>query len=194
MLRPIDVLDVDEGNVWQIRWSEGSSLMKMIARTGVKRSRFQWLGLVVSIVVCFGVAALGSLLTDPNIDGWYAALRKPPWNPPNWVFGPVWSVLYLLMAVAAWLVWRRRDFARVSLPLALFGVQLVLNGLWSVLFFGWHRPDLALIEIVFLWSAILATMLAFRRVVPLATRLLVPYLLWVSFAAVLNFTIWRMNS
>ncbi|MBA3711177.1 MAG: tryptophan-rich sensory protein [Pyrinomonadaceae bacterium] len=166
----------------------------MIARTGVKRSRFQWLGLVVSIVVCFGVAALGSLLTDPNIDGWYAALRKPPWNPPNWVFGPVWSVLYLLMAVAAWLVWRRRDFARVSLPLALFGVQLVLNGLWSVLFFGWHRPDLALIEIVFLWSAILATMLAFRRVVPLATRLLVPYLLWVSFAAVLNFTIWRMNS
>jgi len=194
MLRPIDVLDVDEGNVWQIRWSEGSSLMEMIARTGVKRSRFQWLGLVVSIVVCFGVAALGSLVTDPNIDGWYAALRKPPWNPPNWVFGPVWSVLYLLMAVAAWLVWRRRDFARVSLPLALFGVQLVLNGLWSVLFFGWHRPDLALIEIVFLWSAILATMLAFRRVVPLATRLLVPYLLWVSFAAVLNFTIWRMNS
>ena len=194
MLRPIDVLDVDEGNVWQIRWSEGSSLMEMIARTGVKRSRFQWLGLVVSIVVCFGVAALGSRATDPNIDGWYAALRKPPWNPPNWVFGPVWSVLYLLMAVAAWLVWRRRDFARVSLPLALFGVQLVLNGLWSVLFFGWHRPDLALIEIVFLWSAILATMLAFRRVVPLATRLLVPYLLWVSFAAVLNFTIWRMNS
>ena len=87
--------------MWQIRWSEGSSLMEMIARTGVKRSRFQWLGLVVSIVVCFGVAALGSRATDPNIDGWYAALRKPPWNPPNWVFGPVWSVLYLLMAVAA---------------------------------------------------------------------------------------------
>ncbi len=194
-LRPIDVLDVDEGNVWQIKWSGGFSLMEMIDRTDMMRSRFQWLGLVVSIVVCFGVAALGSLATDPNIDGWYAALRKPSWNPPNWVFGPVWSMLYLLMAVAAWLVWRRRGFAGASLlPLVLFGVQLVLNGLWSVLFFGWHRPDLAFIEIVFLWSAILATMLAFRRVVPLAAALLVPYFLWVTFAAFLNFTIWSMNS
>ncbi|MDQ3651178.1 MAG: tryptophan-rich sensory protein, partial [Acidobacteriota bacterium] len=115
--------------------------MEMIDRTGIKRRRFQWLGLVVSIVICFGVAALGSLATDPNIDGWYAALRKPSWNPPNWIFGPVWSMLYLLMAVAAWLVWRRRGFAGASLlPLALFGIQLVLNGLWSVLFFGWHRP------------------------------------------------------
>jgi len=169
--------------------------MEMIDRTGIKRRRFQWLGLMVSIVVCFGVAALGSLATDPNIDGWYAALRKPSWNPPNWIFGPVWSMLYLLMAVAAWLVWRRRGFVGASpLPLALFGVQLVLNGLWSVLFFGWHRPDLALIEIVFLWSAILATMLAFRRVVPLAAALLAPYLLWVTFAAFLNFTIWKLNS
>ncbi len=169
--------------------------MEMIDRTGIKRRRFQWLGLVVSIVICFGVAALGSLATDPNIDGWYAALRKPSWNPPNWIFGPVWSMLYLLMAVAAWLVWRRRGFAGASLlPLALFGIQLVLNGLWSVLFFGWHRPDLAFIEIVFLWSAILATMLAFRRVVPLAAALLAPYLLWVTFAAFLNFTIWKLNS
>ncbi|MDQ3651948.1 MAG: tryptophan-rich sensory protein, partial [Acidobacteriota bacterium] len=96
---------------------------------------------------------------------------------------------------AAWLVWRRRGFAGASLlPLALFGIQLVLNGLWSVLFFGWHRPDLAFIEIVFLWSAILATMLAFRRVVPLAAALLAPYLLWVTFAAFLNFTIWKLNS
>jgi len=153
-----------------------------------------WAGLIIFVAVCFAVAGLGSLSTNPSIDNWYAALTKPSWNPPNWVFGPVWTILYLMMAIAAWLVWRRKgSVAAAAVPLALFAVQLLLNALWSYLFFGLHRPDLAFAEIVLLWAAILATMLAFRRAVPLAGWLLLPYLLWVTFAAFLNFTIWRLN-
>lgn len=151
-----------------------------------------WAGLIVFVAVCFGAAGVGSLYTNPSVDPWYAALTKPSWNPPNWVFGPVWTMLYLMMAVAAWLVWRRRG-AAAGVPLALFAAQLALNALWSYLFFGLHRPGLAFAEITLLWAAILATLLAFRRVVPLAAWLLVPYLLWVTFAAFLNFTIWRLN-
>ncbi len=153
-----------------------------------------WAGLIVSVTVCFAVAALGSLYTNPSIDNWYAALAKPSWNPPNWIFGPVWTVLYLMMAIAGWLVWRRRgSITGAAFPLAVFAIQLLLNALWSYLFFGLHRPGLAFAEIVLLWAAILATLLAFRRVIPLAGWLLLPYLLWVTFAAFLNFTIWRLN-
>ncbi|HVF27526.1 MAG TPA: TspO/MBR family protein [Pyrinomonadaceae bacterium] len=153
-----------------------------------------WAGLIIFVAVCFAVAGLGSLSTNPSIDNWYAALAKPSWNPPNRVFGPVWAILYLMMAIAAWLVWRRKgSVAAADVPLALFAVQLVLNALWSYLFFGLHRPDLAFAEIVLLWAAILATLLAFRRVIPLAGWLLLPYLLWVTFGAFLNFTIWRLN-
>ncbi|HVF86540.1 MAG TPA: TspO/MBR family protein [Pyrinomonadaceae bacterium] len=154
-----------------------------------------WAGLIIFVTVCFVVAGLGALSTNPSIDNWYAPLAKPSWNPPNWVFGPVWTILYLMMAIAAWLVWRRKgSVAAAAVPLALFAVQLALNALWSYLFFGLHRPDLAFAEIVLLWAAILATLLAFRRVMPLAGWLLLPYLLWVTFAAFLNFTIQRMNS
>src|SRR5262245_12415992 len=107
----------------------------------------QILGLVIALAVCFGAAAVGSAVTLPEINGWYASLPKPSWNPPNWVFGPVWSTLYLLMAVSAWLVWREAGFTGARIALALFGIQLALNVLWSVLFFGWHRPDLALVDI-----------------------------------------------
>ncbi len=153
----------------------------------------QTIGLAVSMAVCFGAAGIGSMLTTPSIGGWYATLAKPAWSPPNWVFGPVWSLLYLAMAVAAWLVWRRVGFPHAASALNLFGVQLVLNVCWSAIFFGAHRPGLALAEILVLWLAILATMVAFRPLSRAAAWLLAPYLLWVAFAATLNFSIWRLN-
>ena len=152
------------------------------------------LGLGTWIGICFGAAFIGSLFTNPSIPTWYAGLVKPSWTPPNWVFGPVWSALYLTMALAAWLVWRRRGLAAASIPITLFMVQLALNTAWSILFFGLTMPGVALGEIVILWFAILATMIAFWRSTPIAGYLLLPYLVWVTFATGLNFAIWRMNA
>lgn len=125
--------------------------------------------------------------------GWYAGLAKPAWNPPGWVFGPVWTVLYGLMAVAAWRVWRRGGWAEQKIALGLFVAQWALNALWTPLFFGLHRPGWALAEILVLLATILATMRAFWRVDRPAGLLLLPYAAWVSFATVLNWTIWRLN-
>lgn len=125
---------------------------------------------------------------------WYAALHKPSWNPPPWVFGPAWTFLYITMAVAAWLVWREGGWKAQRRALGLFIVQWFLNALWTPLFFGAHLPGVAFGEIVLLWLAIAATLVAFWRVKKAAGLLLVPYLAWVSFAAALNFTIWRLNS
>ena len=143
------------------------------------------------LVLSFSAASLGAFFMPGE---WYATLKKPSWNPPDWIFGPVWSALYTMMAVAAWLVWKRGGFAAQRRPLTLFLVQLALNALWTPLFFGLHRPGLAFVEIVMLWLAIAATLAAFRPVSRPAAWLLVPYLAWVSFAAVLNFTLWRLNS
>lgn len=154
----------------------------------------QSIGLAVFVLICFAAAGLGGLVTAANIPNWYAAIIKPTWNPPNWIFGPVWSCLYLMMAVSAWLVWRQVGLAGTKLPLVLFAIQLALNSLWSALFFGLHSPGMAAVEIVILWLAIVATMVAFFRSSKIAGWLLVPYLAWVSFAAVLNFTIWRLNT
>jgi tryptophan-rich sensory protein len=151
------------------------------------------MGLVGAILICFAAAGLGGLVTTPKIPNWYADLAKPDWTPPDWVFGPVWTLLYLMMAVAAWLVWRPSGFTGAKLPLALFGVQLALNSLWSVLFFGLQRPGLAAIEIVVLWAAILVTTVAFWSRSSWAGALMIPYLIWVTFAMLLNFAIWRMN-
>ncbi|HEV2880524.1 MAG TPA: TspO/MBR family protein [Pyrinomonadaceae bacterium] len=156
----------------------------------------QWIGLACAVAVCFAAAGIGSLYTTPAIPVWYASLQKPAWNPPNWLFGPVWTLLYLSMAVAVWLVWRERGFASGAgggLPLALFAVQLILNALWSIIFFGWKRPGLALVEIFFLWAAIFATMLSFWRVSQIAAWLMWPYLMWVTFAGFLNLAIWKLN-
>lgn len=125
---------------------------------------------------------------------WYASLAKPAWNPPNAVFAPVWTVLYVFMGVAAWLVWRKAGFSGATVPLALFLLQLALNSLWSYLFFGLQQPMLAFFEIVVLWIAILATTLGFWKVTPAAGVLLVPYLCWVAFAAALNLQLWRLNA
>ncbi len=148
------------------------------------------LALVCWLSLCFSAASLGAFFMPGE---WYATLKKPSWNPPGWLFGPVWSALYTMMAVAAWLVWKRGGFATLRRPLSLFLVQLALNAAWTPLFFGWHRPGLAFAEIFLLWLAIAATIADFRPVSRAAMLLLVPYLAWVSFAAVLNFTLWRLN-
>lgn len=153
-------------------------------------NRRDLLGLIAALAVCFGAAAVGSQFMP---GAWYAGLEKPPWTPPGAVFGPVWTVLYAMMAVAAWLVWKRRAVTAVGPALVLFVIQLALNAAWSWLFFGLERPDLALIDIAVLWAVILATTALFWRVRPLAGWLLLPYLAWVSFAAALNWQIWRLN-
>ncbi len=143
-----------------------------------------WLGL------CFAAAAMGSLFLPGE---WYVHLKKPAWNPPGWIFGPVWSILYTLMACAAWMIWNRGGWAGQRPALALFLVQLLFNALWSPLFFGWHQPALAFVDILLLWVSLLGTLIIFLRIHRVAGLLFVPYLLWVSFAAVLNFTLWRLN-
>jgi translocator protein len=149
------------------------------------------LALVGWLLLCFAAASMGGFFGPGE---WYASLRKPSWNPPGWVFGPVWTALYAMMAVAAWLVWRRGGWSAQRRPLIFFLVQLALNALWTPLFFGLQRPGLAFAEIVLLWLAIAATLTVFRPVSRAAAWLLAPYLAWVSFAAVLNFTLWRLNS
>jgi len=150
-------------------------------------------GLIALLAVCFAVAWIGGAVTAPKIDGWYADLAKPAWNPPNWIFGPVWSALYLAMAVAAWLVWRQRGWAGAKWPLTLFGIQLGLNLLWSCLFFGLENSGLAFGEILLLWSAIAATMMTFWFRSNIAGALFLPYLAWVTFAVILNYGVWRLN-
>lgn len=146
--------------------------------------------LVISIALVAAVAAFGGRF-GPG--AWYAQLAKPPWTPPNWLFGPAWTVLYILMAIAAWLIWKADDFRSVRVPLLFYAVQLVLNALWSLAFFGLHRIGLALADIVALWGAILVTVLLFWRVRVPAAVLLIPYLGWVAFAGFLNYSLWRLN-
>lgn len=147
-----------------------------------------WVVLAVWIAVSMSAGFIGSRFPPGQ---WYQELEKPSWNPPGWLFGPVWTLLYILMGIAVWMVWRERGF---STGVYLFMAQLVLNALWSWLFFGLNRPDLAFFEIILLWGLILATMILFWRVRPVAGALFVPYLLWVSFASVLNHTLWKLNS
>lgn len=155
-----------------------------------RESAWRWPALVGWIILCFATAVPASLWPPAE---WYAALNKPEWNPPSWVFGPVWTTLYLMMAVSAWLVWRQGGFARQLRPLSVFLVQLALNALWSPLFFGLKQLGVAFAEIIVLWLAIGCTIIVFWRVHRTAAWLLVPYLAWVSFAAFLNWTLWRLN-
>jgi benzodiazapine receptor len=124
---------------------------------------------------------------------WYRTIAKPAWRPPDWLFGPVWLVLYLTIAVAGWLVWRDHGLTGAAAALAIYVVQLVLNALWSVVFFGVHRIGWAAAELAVLWLSILAAIVAFHPLSPTAAYLLVPYLVWVTFALTLNLAIWRLN-
>lgn len=152
----------------------------------------QLLGLIGWFVATFAASIVGAI-ASVQATSFYQELVQPSWAPPSSVFGPVWTVLYALMAIAAWLVWRTGGFRANRRALSLFIAQLVANALWSWLFFAWHRGWWAFVDIVVLWVLIVATLVAFWRVRILAGVLLVPYLLWVSFAMALNFSVWRLN-
>ena len=150
------------------------------------------LGLISWLLVSFAVSAIGALASI-EARSFYGQLTQPAWAPPAWIFGPVWTALYALMAVAAWLVWRAGGFDMHRTALTLFLVQLALNAIWSWLFFALHWGAAALADIFLLWIFILATLIAFWRIRPLAAVLLMPYLAWVSFASVLNYSVWQLN-
>jgi tryptophan-rich sensory protein len=159
------------------------------------------LKLAVAITVSELAGVIGSLFTIPSIPSWYAGLTKPAFTPPSWVFGPVWTILFALMGVAAFLVWSvyekaggRAQKRKIKIALVLFFGQLVLNILWSVIFFGMRNPGAAFVEIIFLWLAILATVIAFAKISKPAAILLLPYILWVSFAAFLDYSIWKISA
>lgn len=149
--------------------------------------------LIISLLIPQAAGLLGSLATAPNIAGWYAGLAKPALNPPNWVFGPVWTTLFVLMGVALYLVWQSRGGEQKQTAFLVFSLQIVFNVLWSFLFFGWQNPLMALIEIVILWILILLNIIYFYRARKWAGYLLMPYILWVSFAVYLNYNIWVLN-
>ncbi|MBB4709844.1 TspO/MBR family protein [Xanthomonas arboricola] len=152
----------------------------------------QWFGLVGWLVLCYAVAGLGAKASI-QAASFYEDLTRPAWAPPGWLFGPVWTVLYGMMAVSVWLVWRRGSRAGTRPALGLFVLQLTLNGLWSWLFFAWQLGAWALADIVALWLVLAGTIAVFAKRQPLAAWLLVPYLAWVSFAAALNFSVWQLN-
>ena len=148
------------------------------------------LRVIISIAVTLAVGFIGSIFTTPSIATWYTTINKPSFNPPNWIFGPVWTCLFILMGISFYLIWQRRLTTKA---LAIFTLQLILNVLWSVLFFYLKSPSLAFIEIIFLWATILANIVIFYSISKTAGLLLVPYILWVSFASFLNYMIISLN-
>lgn len=172
---------------------------------------------IISILICELAGVLGSIFTTPAIKNWYFFLNKPSFSPPNWIFGPVWTILYFLMGVSLYLVWLRNFASEVPVnaekqktwnsvsaklwfgswreenAVLIFTLQLILNILWSVIFFGLKLPGLAFFEILMLWFAILYTIINFYRISKTASYLLIPYILWVSFAAILNYAVWILN-
>ena len=150
--------------------------------------------LLISIIACQFAGFIGSIFTTPSIPTWYATLQKPPFTPPNWLFAPAWITLYLLMGISAFIIWRRGvDSTRVRDALIVFLIQLILNSLWSVVFFGLKSSLYGVVVIIVLWIAILFTILKFFKLSTVAGGILLPYILWVSFAAVLNISIWILN-
>jgi len=147
----------------------------------------------VSILIAQAAGFIGSFFTVSSVSTWYAELIKPLWNPPSWVFGPVWITLYTMMGISAYLVWLQKNASGIKLALSMYGIQLILNVLWSVLFFGLKNPGIAFIEILVLLAFILLTTILFWRINTWAGVLMLPYLVWVSFAAFLNYTIWQLN-
>lgn len=154
--------------------------------------RLQITGLVAWLILVYAASALGALASI-SASEFYATLTQPEWAPPPSVFGPVWGVLYTLMGLAAWLVWRAAPFTSTAWVLGLFLVQLAFNALWSWLFFTWQFGGLALFELIVLWVLILATIIGFWKISRVAALLLVPYLAWVSFAGLLNYALWQLN-
>ncbi len=152
----------------------------------------QVVGLVAWLIVSFIAAAIGAT-ASVNAGPFYLQLQRPTWAPPANVFGPVWTILYTLMAIAAWLIWRVDGLRGARLALTLFFLQLAVNAIWSWLFFAWHLGAISFADILLLWTLIVVTLIMFWRIKPLAGALLIPYLLWVSFATVLNYAMWQLN-
>jgi translocator protein len=148
---------------------------------------------ILFIVLCEGAGFIGSFVTFPAITGWYQTLIKPSFNPPNWIFGPVWTLLYAFMGIALYLVWKEGLTQKSKTAIIIFAVQLILNILWSYLFFYFKSPGLAFIEIIVLWFAILLTIVKFYAISKPAGLILIPYLAWVSFASLLNFYVFKLN-
>ena len=150
--------------------------------------------LIISLAITFLVGAVAAWFTTAGVNGWYAVANKPSFNPPNWVFAPVWTALYLMMGIALWLVWKK-DGVKTGrrTALILFAIQLLLNFAWSFIFFYAHQPGWAFAEILLMWVSIMLTIIWFGKVSPAAAWLLVPYIWWVSFASLLNFYIWKLN-
>jgi tryptophan-rich sensory protein len=149
---------------------------------------------VISIAIPLIIGGTSGFFTVSGVESWYQNIQKPSWNPPNWIFGPVWTTLYVMMGIALFLVWKEDASAALKkIAMALFAAQLVLNFFWSFIFFGQHQPGWALVEIIALWVLILLTIFAFAQVNKVAAWLLVPYISWVSFATILNYTIWQLN-
>lgn len=149
--------------------------------------------LIISITICLMAGVIGSIFTTPAIPGWYATLQKPSFTPPNWVFGPVWTTLFVMMGISLFLVWRQPFNKATKSAIIVFGIQLFFNILWSIFFFGLKSPFLAFVDILFLWMAILLTIIKFYKISAIASLLLIPYLLWVSFASILNLAIVVLN-
>jgi benzodiazapine receptor len=156
--------------------------------------KINYFKLLASVLICQFAGIVGSVFTVSSLDNWYSLLEKPIFNPPSWVFFPVWTLLYTLMGISLYIVWEKGVHDRdVKIGLIFFGMQLILNTLWSFLFFGLRSPYYGLVEIVFLWLAIILTIVQFNKVSKIASYLLVPYILWVSFAALLNYYLWSLN-
>ena len=152
------------------------------------------LKLIISIIIPLAIGALSSYFTIPGVNSWYQTINKPSWNPPNWIFPPVWTLLFVMMGISLFLVWKNNAAVRVKkMAIMIFSIQLLLNILWSYVFFKQHTMGWALAEIIILWIAILLTIFAFGKISSLAAWLLVPYISWVSFAAILNYTFWKIN-
>ncbi len=156
--------------------------------------KIKWSKLLLSVIICQLAGLIGAFFTSPSISTWYASLVKPAFNPPNSVFGPIWTIIYTLIGISLYLVIRDGiESKEKKTALIVFSVHLILNSLWSILFFGIKNIFLAFFEIIILWGMIVYTMLLFKRINQKTVYLLTPYLLWVSFAAILNFSIWRLN-
>jgi translocator protein len=150
--------------------------------------------LFISIIICLLAGIIGSVFTYSAIPTWYASLNKPPFNPPNWIFGPVWTFLYITMGISVFLIWQKRlTHQSAKIALSVFIIQLSLNCIWSIAFFGFKSPVAGLVIIILLWISILVTILTFSRISTIASVLLIPYILWVSFAGILNYTIYILN-
>lgn len=152
------------------------------------------LKLFISIVVCLSIGGISGFFTSSEIPIWYSTLNKPVFNPPNWIFGPVWTSLYILMGIAFWLIWKSNaNIILKKRAMIFFAIQLFLNFWWSILFFGYHQLGFAFVEIILMWAFILLSIVSFYPISKIASYLLIPYICWVSFAAVLNFAIWKLN-